>query len=238
MGALIVIALALTGIALALAEQRSDKILIQGNTVGNQTVQTDATRTAHAEYSYNDRGRGDHIIAIWKLDAAGVPTEYKGHGNDYMKAPIEERFEVKDGKARWKNRSEHGEHAVTGEAFYVPANAPPEFTGVLARALLKAPSHKLSLLPAGEASIEESGKLSVEDARRLLAASSPEMLPYWAIGLFVGLRPSEIRNLQWKDVDFEDALITVRSTKTGRKRFVKMQPNLTAWLTPHRRHDG
>jgi len=48
-----------------------------------------------------------------------------------MKAPIEERFEVKDGKAHWKNRSEQGEQAVTGEASYVPANAPPEFAGVL-----------------------------------------------------------------------------------------------------------
>ena len=38
-------------------------------------------------------------------------------------------------------------------------NAPPEFLGVLARALLKAPNHKLALLPAGEASIEEAGKV-------------------------------------------------------------------------------
>jgi len=66
MGVLIVIALALTGIALALAEQRSDKILIQGNAAGTQTVQTDAAGVAHVEYSYSDRGRGDHIIAIWK----------------------------------------------------------------------------------------------------------------------------------------------------------------------------
>ncbi len=81
--------------------------------------------------------------------------------------------------------------------------------------------------------------LSVEDTRRLLAASSTEMLPYWAIGLFAGLRPSEIRSLQWGgDVDFEDALITVRSGKTGRKRFVHMQPNLIAWLTPYRRNEG
>ena len=63
-------------------------------------------------------------------------------------------------KQSWKNRSEQGEQAVTGKAFYIPVNAPPEFTGVLARALLKAPGHKLPLLPAGEASIEESGKLT------------------------------------------------------------------------------
>src|SRR5438128_12373779 len=130
---------ALAGIAQASAEQRSDKILIQGNPAGTQAVQTDGAGVAHVEYSYNDRGRGDHITATCKLNAAGVPTEYEGHGNDYMKAPIEERFELKDGKARWKNRIEQGEQSVAGEAFYIPANPPPEFTGVLARALLKAP---------------------------------------------------------------------------------------------------
>src|SRR5205809_7048148 len=98
----IALAVAFSGIAQASSVQHSEKILIQGNAAGNQTVQTDATGAARAEYSYNDRGRGDHIIATWKLDAAGVPTEYEGHGNDYMKAPVEEQFEVKDGKARWK----------------------------------------------------------------------------------------------------------------------------------------
>ena len=151
MRSVIALTIAFAGIVQASAEQRSDKILIQSNAAGTQTVQIDSTGVAHTEYSYNDRGRGDHITATWKLDAAGVPTEYEGHGNDYMKAPIEERFELKDGKARWKNRSEQGEQSVADEAFYIPANPPPEFTGVLARALLKAPGHKLSLLPAGEA---------------------------------------------------------------------------------------
>src|SRR5262245_38058393 len=82
-----------------------------------------------------------------------------------MKAPVEETFELKNDKARWKNRSEQGEKSVTGEAFYFPVNAPPEFTGVLARALLKAPGHKLLLLPAGEATIEESGKLEVAEKK-------------------------------------------------------------------------
>src|SRR5207245_4568713 len=69
-------------------------------------------------------------------------------------------FEIKNGRATWKNRSEQGEQAVAGEAFYVPMNAPPEFFGVLARALLKASNHKLSLLPAGQATIEKLGKVT------------------------------------------------------------------------------
>lgn len=150
----------LTGIAQgAVAEPRTDKIFIQGNPAGTQTVQTDSSGAVRIEYSYNDRGRGDHIVATWKLDAAGVPTEYQGSGNDYMKAPVEERFELKNGKASWKNRSEQGERAVSGEAFYLPMSAPPEFSAVLARALLKAPNHKLPLLPAGEASIEPAAKV-------------------------------------------------------------------------------
>jgi imidazolonepropionase-like amidohydrolase len=170
--------IALAGITQLSAEQRSDKIVIQGNPAGNQTTQTDAAGLTHVEYSYNDRGRGDHITATWKLDAAGVPTEYEGRGNDYMKAPVEERFDLRNGKAHWKNRSEQGEQSVTGEAFYIPVNAPPEFTGVLARALLKAPGHKLQLLPAGEASIEESGKLSVKGV-----TGKAELIQYRIIGL-------------------------------------------------------
>ena len=151
--------LALAGIAQASASQRTDNIIMQGNQVGTQTVQIDPGGAVGAEYSFNDRGRGDHIIATWKLDAAGVPIEYEGRGNDYMKAPIEEHFEIKDGKASWKNRSEKGEQAAANnKAFYLPMNGPPEFTGVLARALLKAPNRKLALLAAGEASIEEAGK--------------------------------------------------------------------------------
>src|SRR6266852_6438930 len=190
MRSFIVLTIAFAGIAQASAEQRSDKILIQGNAAGTQTVQIDSTGVAHVEYSYNDRGRGDHITATWKLDAAGVPTEYEGHGNDYMKAPIEERFEFKDGKARWKNRIKNGEQDISGEAFYIPANAPPEFTGVLARALLKAPGHKLSLLPAGEARIEEAGKLSVNGL-----SGKVELIQYRIVGLV--FTPQSI----WLDYD-------------------------------------
>ena len=157
--------LALAGIAQASAAQRTDKIFIQGNEAGTQTVQTEPSGAVRAEYSYNDRGRGDHIIATWKINGAGMPTEYEGRGNDYMKAPIEERFEMKDGKASWKNRSEKGDQAVAGEAFYLPMNAPPEFMAVLARALLKAPNHKLALLPAGEATMEEAGKVTLPSGK-------------------------------------------------------------------------
>ena len=152
---LILVVITLISRAAEGGEQRTNKILLQGNVVGSQIVQDDSSGSVRAEYSYSDRGRGDHIVATWKLDAAGVPTQYEGRGNDYMKAPVDERFSIENGKARWKNRSEQGELTTNEPVFYVPVNGPPEFAGVLARALLKAPDHKLRLLPAGQASIEE-----------------------------------------------------------------------------------
>jgi Amidohydrolase family len=138
------------------AHAREDRILIQGNAAGTQTVSE-----GHAEYSYNDRGRGDHIVANWKLDTNGIPVEFSATGNDYMKAAVDESFHLTGGKATWNSRGEHGETTPKGAAFYVPLNAPPEFLGVLARALLKAPAHKLALLPAGEARIDAAGDIEV-----------------------------------------------------------------------------
>jgi hypothetical protein len=163
------------------AKHHTDKILIQSNPAGTQTVEVQSDGTVRAEYSYNDRGRGDHITATWKLDDAGVPIEYYGRGNDYMKAPVEEHFEIKNDRASWKNRSEQGDEAVSGEAFYLPMNAPPEFFGVLARALLKAPNHKLPLLPVGEATIEKLGKV---------ASGNTEFTEYRITGL--GFSPQTI----------------------------------------------
>src|SRR5207249_9301227 len=178
MRAFIAVAAALAGIGQMSADQRGHKILLQGNAAGSQTVQTEPSGAVRGEYSFNDRGRGDNITATWKLDNAGVPTEYEGHGNDYMKAPVEERLKVKGGKARWKNRIEQGEQSVAGEAFYIPANPPPEFAGVLARALLKAPGHKLSLPPAGEARIEEAGKVIIDGG-----TGGVQLIQYLIIGL-------------------------------------------------------
>ena len=149
------------GFAGARAAERTDRILIQDNPAGTQTVASAADGTTRVEYSFNDRGRGDHIVATWTLDAAGIPVAYAGNGNDYMKVPVEERFTFRDGKATWHNRAEQGERAGDGAAFYVPTSSPPEMLGVLARALLKAPGHRLALLPAGEASIEPAGQLTL-----------------------------------------------------------------------------
>jgi hypothetical protein len=157
---LLLFAIASTG---AHAAAREDVITILGNIAGKQTLTLDASG-GRAHWRYNDRGRGDDIVATWKTDANGVLVEYRVKGNNYLKAPVDETYTLKNGKATWRTLAESGERAVSAPAFYVPANAPPELTGVLARALLKAPDHRLPLLPAGEARIDEAGSLRVDTA--------------------------------------------------------------------------
>jgi imidazolonepropionase-like amidohydrolase len=172
--------------AFAAPTTRQDTILILGNAAGSQTVTDEAADAARAEYSFNDRGRGDHITATWKLDAAGVPTQYSASGNDYMKAPVAESFRISGGKASWQSRAEHGDQRVVGESFYMPNNAPPEFMAVLARALLKAPGHSLPLLPAGEAHITAAGSVDL----KLANGASTELTQYQITGL--DFRPTPI----------------------------------------------
>jgi site-specific recombinase XerD len=79
------------------------------------------------------------------------------------------------------------------------------------------------------------GILEPEQLRCLLfvsAASKAATLPYWAIGAFAGLRSIELERLEWRDIRWRSWLIEVgaQKSKTATKRFVKIEPVLTAWL--------
>jgi imidazolonepropionase-like amidohydrolase len=135
--------------------------LILGNKAGFETSSRNADGSLRLYYEFNDRGRGPKITEQVLLGSKGIPTQIQNTGNDYEKAPVDERFLGKEGGASWKNRAEEGSKRVSGEAFYVSISGVPEETALLARALLAA-GGRLPLLPAGEASIEKRGTLKVE----------------------------------------------------------------------------
>jgi integrase len=82
--------------------------------------------------------------------------------------------------------------------------------------------------------------LSVGDLARLFECASSDMLPFWTIGAFAGLRPAEIERLTWNEVDFEAGVIEVKASKskTASRRLVTIQPNLRQWLAPYRTRKG
>lgn len=71
-----------------------------------------------------------------------------------------------------------------------------------------------------------------------------EMVPFFAIAIFAGLRPDvdgEIGKLEWEDVNFEEGWIRVGKNfdnKTETRRFVPMEENLKLWLEPWRGASG
>jgi len=152
------------------AAAREDVVQIHGVVVGAQKIEISKAATdTQADYSFSERGRGDHIHARWTLDAKGLPQYYDAEGNDYWKVPLSEHFEVALGQASWKNRIEDGHSTWPAHgAFFLPANAPPEFMGVLTRALLKAPDQRLDLLPAGQAWLTTGSRLELSGRKLTL----------------------------------------------------------------------
>jgi integrase len=84
------------------------------------------------------------------------------------------------------------------------------------------------------------GILTPEQAARLLEAAGTDTLPYWALGLFCGLRTAELERLSWADIHFDDRVVEVPSlaSKTASRRFVPIRPNLVQWLEPYKAMRG
>ena len=79
---------------------------------------------------------------------------------------------------------------------------------------------------------------TVEELRALLDAAlsmEPDVVPMLAIGAFAGLRDSEIRQLEWNEVNLPRGFIEVKAVKakSARRRLVSIQPNLAVWLQPY-----
>jgi integrase len=79
-----------------------------------------------------------------------------------------------------------------------------------------------------------------EQAASILFHADHDLVPFFAIAMFAGLRTSEIEGLNWEDIDFEDRLIDVKFeiSKTIQDRSVPMSDNLIAWLSPYRGMQG
>lgn len=121
----------------------------------------------HYWFEYNDRGRGPKIAEDLRLDPAGLPVLVSLKGNDYFKNSVAEKFNVENGRATWKGSAEHGS-APFGRSFYLSFNGVPGEMALLANALLKAPSQRLTLLPAGEVTVERGGARSLSNGGKTI----------------------------------------------------------------------
>jgi integrase len=81
-----------------------------------------------------------------------------------------------------------------------------------------------------------------DEARKLLVVASQcfdgALIPAIAIGLFAGLRRSEVCALDWSEVKESSIEVTAAKAKTRRRRIVDIQSNLADWLAPYRQSAG
>ena len=93
----------------------------------------------------------------------------------------------------------------------------------------------------------EIGILTPSQVSALLTKAEKEILPYFAIAVFAGIRPEELApplkadaGLEWSDVKWNQGIIRVRAevSKVGKPRNVKIEPALAKWLQPYRHSKG
>jgi len=137
-------------------------ILFAGNPAGKEMETYNADGSIDIEYTFNDRGRGPEIRGHYTLDSRGFPASVVLTGHDYLKAPVDERFSVKDGEARWNSTTEHG--SASAQGYYVSVNGPNAEVAWMVNALQKATSHTIALLPGGEAHLERAAQTTLKVA--------------------------------------------------------------------------
>jgi integrase len=93
----------------------------------------------------------------------------------------------------------------------------------------------------------EIGILTPGQVSALLTNAAPEILPYFAMAVFAGIRPEELApplkgdaGVEWSDVKWAQGIIRVRAevSKVGKSRNVKIEPALEKWLAPYRLAKG
>jgi hypothetical protein len=137
-------------------------VILGGARAGTMTVQATRASAYRVTFEYNDRGRGPRLDSTIRLGPDSTPVRIETDGNDYLKGPVAERFERTATRAKWSSSGGAGSRAVSGRAFYLPFDGTPFDTGLLARALQRAPGRTIALLPEGEATLEKTGELQLD----------------------------------------------------------------------------
>ncbi len=80
----------------------------------------------------------------------------------------------------------------------------------------------------------------VESVLRAAQAFNPKMIPLLVVSAFCGLRPEEASKLDWEQVNLKSRKLRVlaSTSKTRKKRTVKIVDNAAAWLLPYRQTSG
>jgi hypothetical protein len=143
------------------AAENSYTVVFLGKKEGTLVQRTAADGVIHTHFSYRDNGRGPDMDEEWSLDDSGVPVRYVATGTSEYGASINDRFELRAGRAKWISNAGDGERGVNEPAIYLPVEYSPAYLAAIARVLLDRKEHSLPLLPEGKASVERLTEIEV-----------------------------------------------------------------------------
>lgn len=164
----------IAGLFFAFAANANEIIEYQWLTIGEPSGSQVVTITDNGErsftFEFNDRGRGPNTTTTVRLNELGIPLFLETNGVNYVKGEVNEHFEVVDGRAKWSSSIEQGDEPF-GDRFYLAESWSPEYSAILARAILRDEDGVLPLLPSGEAQIKRvlSREFTVEGESKVIS---------------------------------------------------------------------
>ncbi|MFY8036553.1 MAG: hypothetical protein ACOVMQ_05250, partial [Cyclobacteriaceae bacterium] len=144
-------ALALFSVSASLCAQDTIRysVLSAGKPSGQQWIVQNAPNTYTLFYEFNDRGRGPGLTVQLKTDEKGIPVYRTVTGFDYFKAPVDEKYELSQGEAKWKSATENGSKKISVPSLYSPINSTPAEIEWMLQAAHQQPNHQIETLPSG-----------------------------------------------------------------------------------------
>lgn len=139
-------------------------VVRQGKVVGKHLSWKAGANDYYYYFEFNDRGRGPSVTSHSTTDSKGNILFQEISGVDYFKTKIEERFEVKTGKASWKNKFENESVAYKGE-LYSNINGNPGEIELALQLLKNSTSKKINILPSGALSYSIAKEETVKDEK-------------------------------------------------------------------------
>lgn len=116
---------------------------------------TESPTRVETSHSYRNNGRGPDQKEVLEFAPDGAWLGYRTEGVSTYGARIDERFELKDGRASWHSPVDRGEKPGVGrDLVYLPVQASPAWAGKIAQTLLQRPGQRAAALPVGQLAIE------------------------------------------------------------------------------------
>ncbi|TYT25182.1 amidohydrolase family protein [Luteimonas viscosa] len=198
-----------------------------GKQAGQQTVVEGDDGVTRVDFIFKDNGRGPELKEEFTLNPDGTFRTYRVTGTSTFGAPVDERFDLVDGVARWRSTSDSGEQRVESGAQYSPLGGTPAAASVAIAALAAREDGRLPLIPGGTLSARKVAQARVEkgdESRQvqLLALTGIGFTPVfaWATDeprprLFAFIFPGFLQLIEDGWQDNADALEATQKTAEG-----------------------